>query len=215
MKSNSHSAAVHASCYAFCTSRAFTREFPLFSFFLFLLLLFFHIVEGWLHRGCQKWSLAVHPTATLEIWDNNWRVGRSWEMGLQREKLGAFLHFTRENWIFPSCPEERWPYSRHEQLGGMFLAFWHGNQKAALTWPPWCLPVWRGRKLWIGKYWALCKYFAPLRCQWQILCGILCVRWWFCDGKKTGELFKYRSCCEKSLKNISWISFPKPFYPTS
>lgn len=177
-------------------------------------------MEGWLHRGCQKWNLAKVPFAPPPPWrsgitSDGWEGAGKWA---SRGKSWERYCFSLGKKDFSMLPRGEVTMLMAWAAGRDVSGLPTLESEICLDLSPLVSSSARGKKLLIGKYWALCKYFTPLRWQWQILCGILCVRWWFCDGekkKKTGELFKYRSRCEKSLRSLSWISFPKPCYPTS
>lgn len=136
-------------------------------------------MEGWL-LGVEPCQGSLCPCTTLEIQDDKGWVGRRREKGFQGEKLGVLLPLPRENRIFHA---ETWLLMAH--MGCSWISKMGIRN---LPWPELLVSSSRrGKELLIGKYWTPCKYFTPLRCQWQILCGILCMRWWFGDGKKRGS----------------------------
>lgn len=118
----------------------------------------------------------LHPAITSETWDTKCWVGRSWEMGLWKGKLEHYCFSVGKKDFFQAS----WRRGDHTYgLNSWEGCFWPLHMGIRnLPWPKPCGIFQSKRKEVInGKYWALCKYFAPLRCQWQILCGILCVRW--------------------------------------
>lgn len=144
-------------------------------------------MKEWLLRDCQEWGLAMAPI-TLPSPHRAGTPSDGWagEMGLWRGRLKHCCFSTGKKDLSKLPSGELTilmaPATGRDVSG---LPMW--DSESCLDPSSVVTSRARGKKLLIGKYWALCKYCAPLRCQWQILCGILCVRWWFCDGKKLGS----------------------------
>lgn len=133
--------------------------------------------------------------------DKKWWVGRSWEMGLQGEKLGALLLLSREKGFFQAAKKRGDHAHGTSSWEGCFWPSNMGIRKLPWPKPPGIFHYEReeviNRKILISAnispLWGD-RYYVGF-CTWK---------------KKKKELFKCRSHCEKSLRSLSWISFPKP-----